>query len=97
MTKEAAKGTKILWGTIVIPVSVVFSKSVKNGEGVTIHMPLFQFDSPVITEKNNLFNHSTSHVASWLGRKPYVHAVGSNSLETTYILFELPYKLGMLY
>ena len=39
------------------------------------------------------FNHSSCDVASWLGRKPrYVHAVGSNSLETTYILFELPYR-----
>jgi hypothetical protein len=35
--------------------------------------------------------HSTSSIVSWLGRKPkYVYAVGSNSLETTYILFELP-------
>ena len=30
-------------------------------------------------------NDSTSHVTSWLGRKPrYMHAVGSNSLELTY-------------
>ena len=36
-------------------------------------------------------NHSTSHIASWLGRKPrYAHPVGNNSLETTYILLELP-------
>ena len=36
-------------------------------------------------------NHSTFHIASWVGRKPkYKNAVGSNSLEITYILFELP-------
>ena len=33
------------------------------------------------------FNHSTSDIASWLERK----SLGSNSLETTFILFELPY------
>ena len=38
------------------------------------------------------FNQSLNLSASWLGRVPrYVHAVGSNSLETTYILFQLPY------
>ena len=40
----------------------------------------------------SLINHSTSHVASWLGRKPrYMQYVGSNSLEITYVLFQFAY------
>ena len=40
----------------------------------------------------SLINHSTSHVASWLGRKPrYMQYVSSNSLEITYVLFQFPY------
>ena len=51
----------------------------------------------VIAQANsNQFNQSINLSSGYVAeKKAKIHAVGSNSLETTYILFKLPYLKGV--
>ena len=61
-------------------------------EGDQNNSYLGYFQLSLCTVKQNKINHSTFPATKLAAKEAQVHAVGSNSLEATYILFDLPYS-----
>ena len=75
---------------LLLPISL--HSKVRQHKEIQIILRLFLVIAMYCQASSSQFNQSLNLLHCQLaGKEAQVHAVGSNSLETTYILFELPY------